>query len=75
MSGHSPENQVVRHESVGAPAALVAVYHRKAFIEMTVVPVEGLDVAGLKRRLLSLKGCKEGELRAVVEDAKAIASK
>lgn len=36
------EIQVIRHESVGAPAALVTIYRCKAFVEMAVVPVEGV---------------------------------
>lgn len=67
------EIQVVRHESVGAPSALVTVYRRKAFVEMSVAPVEGLDVAGLKRRVLSLRGCRALELGAVVREARSLA--
>lgn len=69
----SYEIEVVRHESVGAPSALVTVYRQKAFVEMTVVPVEGLDVAALKRRVLSLRGCRASELGDVVEDARMVA--
>lgn len=44
------------------PGALVTVYRRKVFVEMAVVPVEGLDAARLKRRALSLRGCRASEL-------------
>lgn len=67
------EIQVVRHESVGAPAELVTVYRRKAFVEMVIVPVEGWDVADLKRRVLSLRGCRASELGAVVSEARKVA--
>ncbi|MCK6470926.1 MAG: hypothetical protein L6R28_04190 [Planctomycetes bacterium] len=69
------EIQVIRHESVGEPSALVTVYRRKAFVEMAVVPVEGLDVAGLKRMVLSLRGCRASELGAVVRAAKKVAGR
>lgn len=67
------EIQVVRHESVGAPSALVTVYRRKAFVEMAVVPVVGLDVAGLKKQVLCLRNCSDAGLKAVVEDARKVA--
>lgn len=56
------EIQVVRHESVGAPAELVTVYRRKAFVEMVIVPVEVVPIAG-SRAL---------ELGAVVREARRV---
>lgn len=67
------EVQVVRHETVEHDSVLVTVYRRKAFVEMVVVPVEGLKIAALKRRVLSLRGSRENELRAVANDARKLA--
>ncbi|MCK6472738.1 MAG: hypothetical protein L6R28_13430 [Planctomycetes bacterium] len=66
------EVQVVRHETVEHDSVLVTVYRRNAFIEMVVVSVEGLKIAALKRRVLSLRGCRENKLRAVVNDARKL---
>ena len=65
--------QVVRHEAVEHDSVLVTVYRRKAFIEMAVVPVPGLGTSVLKRKVLSLRGCRDNELRAVVNDARTLA--
>lgn len=66
------EVQVVRHETVEHDSVLVTVYRRKAFVEMVAVPVEGFKIAALKRRVLSLRGCRDTELRAVVNDARKL---
>lgn len=39
---------------------------------MAVVPVEGLGIPVLKLRVLSLRGCRDKELRDVVNDARKL---
>lgn len=51
----------------------VSVYERNAFLGMAVVPVEGLDVAGLKKQALCLRNCEDAGLKAVVREARKMA--
>lgn len=65
--------EIVPHESLGAEFVQVMVSRREVFVERVVVPVDELDVGGLKRRVSSLRGCRLGELGCVVSDVKKFA--
>lgn len=69
------EIQVVRYEAfcTDDPRALITVYERKAFLGKATVPVNGLDVAGMKKQALCLRNCEDARLKAVVEDARKVA--